>query len=187
MQRLLGSAGVRRLYSALQCFIKSCAPLDMCGHWWGNVTNGDHAGRFESFEKRTGDFLFPQRNLIDSRSKYWCWLMPIVIRVCRRAPVTGLISPLIGAAKDPACLKPHVFSSNVCLGLGTQVNSGWAHHATDGQNSWFLEKQEFWGSTGSSAEEQPGTRYGCNERLCPTFRGALVGLCLEQDLSLWAL
>lgn len=67
--------------------------------------------------------------------------MPIVIRVCRRAPVTGLISALIGAAKDAACLKPHVFSPNVCPGLGMQVNSGQAHEATDGQNSRFLEKQ----------------------------------------------
>lgn len=42
--------------------------------------------------------------------------MPVVIRVCWRTPVTGLITLLLCAVEDSACLKLNVFSPSVCPG-----------------------------------------------------------------------
>lgn len=115
--------------------------------------------------------------------------MPIMIRVCRRTPIMGLITLLLCAVRDSAASHLLCFHSGCArgespvLGLCTQVSSGGAH-----QDSRFLGKCWFWGSAGSAAEGQPSTwQNRCRERLsCPTFRGA-HGLCVEQDFSPWTL
>ena len=61
--------------------------------------------------------------------------MPVVIRVCRRTLVTGLITLLLFSAEDSACLKPDVFSGSVCPGLeqcSGAVLAGWLWGSSSG-------------------------------------------------------
>lgn len=126
-------------------------------------------------------------NIIASSSKQWCQLVPVMIRVCRKTPIMGLIT-LLCAGRD-WCLTLAVFSLRVCLcwePCAGAEHTGELWGSSSGQR--FLGKGWFWGSAGSAAEGQPSTRQdGCGERSsCPTFRGA-HGLCVEQDFSPWTL
>lgn len=93
---------------------------------------GDHTCGFEPSEDRMRDFYL-QSNNVDGRSRWWCQLMPTVIRVYRRISVTGLIMLLPLVLKDSACLQLNVFLFSVCLG---QEHCTGAGHA-----GWF------WGSS----------------------------------------
>lgn len=118
--------------------------------------------------------------------------MPVMVRVCRRTSIMGLITLLLRAMRNSAASHWVCFYSGCALSVVRALCQDCAHGWALGE---LIRAADFWESggagdlsAGSAAEGQPSTRQDrCGERSsCPTFRGA-HGLCVEQDFSPYTL